>query len=178
MKSIENIINEKKVENIFDPKLDVKCYVDCILDRWLQGIQSWNILSIQNDYDKINLLRQCETLIYILDKFSDDICIHFVPLDDETDKNNTIYYGYDLNDRIVSAVNVILKLVEIETINKQTPLKDDESIIDTANDVKEKFINLVKKYNKKYDEYIKEAPMKNNIPSCDCCCKCDCSYIN
>lgn len=175
MKSIENIINEKKVENFFDPHIDVKEYIDAMIDKWLLNVQSYNILAIYNDYDKLSLLRKCETIIYLLDKFSDDIKIHFIPYDDNSNDLKNVYYGYDLSTRLISAFNVIFKLTEIDTYDNTSPLKDGESIKDTVEDIKTKFYNLIDKYNKKYHEYIE----KNNISDCsccDCCCKCPEKY--
>lgn len=180
MKTIENIINEGRIENLMIPDCDVKPYLDALLDKWLQSINSYSILNIQDNYNKIDLLRKCEVIIYILDKFSDDITIHFTSADKNTDKSQKIYYGYNLADRLLSVFNVIMKVMEIESICPNDGLKDGESIADEVAHLKSEFDKLVNKYNKKYNEKIENAK-SNGIAekiSCDCDCKCCATCCN
>ena len=129
-----------------------------------------------DNYNKIDLCRKCEVIIYILDKFSDDITIRFASADKDVKNDAKIYYGYNLGDRLLAVFNVIMKVMEVESYNPTQGLKKGESIEDEVSHLKKEFTTLVDKYNKKYHERLEKNKLTGECPTCDCecCCGCGC----
>ena len=181
MKKLTETINESKIKNLFIPEYDVRTYLDFMLNKWLEATKSWNVLTGIDAYTKIALLRQCEVLMYILEKFSDDLLLHFTSEEPKKDDKGTYVYEYcySFEDRVAKAFHVIMKVMEIETPKPANFEKGDDMDGEIA-ELKSRFKDLTDKCNKKWHDKFD----KNNASTigvavpcgdacCDCCCKCE-----
>lgn len=174
MKHLDNFINEAKIENLMNPNIDIRPYVNCMLETWLKSVNSWTITSLGDGYNKIALCRKCAELVYLLDKFSDDITIHFVKADKDANKKNCYDY-YSIGDRLYKAFEVITGVLES---GDDVTVGEEGSLQDTIEALNKDFTALVKKYNKKYNEKLDNAKgeaVPVPVPcDCECCCGCEC----
>ena len=175
MKSLVQFINESKEKPLYC-EWEIKEYLDYCLQKWSDNMRYSNsILSGMDYYAKLSLVRQCEILFNILEKFSDDVTIHFYSKESEEDKKK---YGgsYSPENVFSKAFSIVEKLVEIED-----EYKDEAKKIDLQKEVaelKQRFEKFAddcnKKYHKKCDEMSNGECIGVDIP-CGCeCCTCAC----
>lgn len=173
MKTVNQFIEESKIKNLFIPELDVKAYLDKMLSFWLENVKNAANITYMDKRQKIVLCRQCEVLLYILDKFIGDIPLHFIAADKEA--KDKFFYSYDNSNSILTAFNVIMKIMEVEVPEQNCGFEEGDDLEGEIKELKDRFEDLVKKsneaWNKKYNK-DGEAGVPKDAVECPCCCDC------
>jgi len=182
MKTISGLIEESKIQNLYIPYIDLRGYFECVIEKWFKDFQYFGFLTSYTVTKKIEMCRKCEVLLALLEKFADDVRLCFIPKDKIKDGMIPMC-TYDIEARITSAFDAIMKLMEVKVIDTneiaQTDMKDvDEEVAE----LKQRFDAVIEKYNKAYlasaeKNTFKAIPCsceKCGEPECDCCCGCGC----
>lgn len=181
MKNLNKYINESKEQPLYS-EYDIKDYFYMCLDRWLQNIGKYNIRDI-SDYSKVDMCKQCEIILCLIEKFSDDIHLHFYNYESEEERKKYNSY-FTTEDSLIRVFKIITQLCKIQL----SDIKGNSCKVDIDAEVKElndRLNTLVQKCNNKYHKWYEEAYKGNGTaelcygtPVCmdSDCCKCCSSY--
>lgn len=175
MKNLNEFITESKDKPLYG-EYDIKQYLDYCIQKWIQRINGYNyIFTDISQYTKVELCRQCEIVLNIIEKFASDINLHFYNAESKEDKKKYCAGGYE--NAVYTAFKVIEKVLEVDTPDDNNTKVDIDAEI---KELKTRFEKLVNDCNKKYKDYIDNLKPENvadgcAIP-CTCDCKCCCGY--
>ena len=171
MKSLVQFINESKEKPMYS-EWDIHSYVDYMLEAWFKNNQNYVcILNATDTYNKIDLVKNCEIIVTLLECLADVVKLHFVSA-----RENKVDYEIQTSENaFYKAFKVIEAIVSLD-------FKDDnknkaEELKEEVKQLKERVDNLIKNCNEKYEKWVKELNKTNTGDSClsnSICVPCDC----
>ena len=168
MKSLVQFINESKEKPMYS-EWDIHSYVDYMLEAWFRNNQNYvNILNATDTCVKIDLVKNCEIAVTLLECLADVVKLHFVSA-----RDNKIDYEIQTSENaFYKAFKVIEAIVSLDfkdnNQNKAEELKEE---------VKQRVDTLIKNCNEKYEKWVEELNKTNTGDSClsnSVCLPCDC----
>ena len=171
MKSLVQFINESKEKPMYS-EWDIHSYVDYMLEAWFRNNQNYvNILNATDTYVKIDLVKNCEIAVTLLECLADVIKLHFVSA-----RDNKIDYEIQTSENaFYKAFKVIEAIVSLEFKDNNQNLA--EELKEEVKQLKERVDTLIKNCNEKYEKWVEELNKTNAGDSClshAVCLPCDC----
>ena len=171
MKSLVQFINESKEKPMYS-EWDIHSYVDYMLEAWFRNNQNYvNILNAADTYVKIDLVKNCEIAVTLLECLADVVKLHFVSA-----RDNKIDYEIQTSENaFYKAFKVIGAIVSIEF--KDNNQNKAEELKEEVKQLKERVDTLIKNCNEKYEKWVEELNKTKTGDSClsnSVCLPCDC----
>lgn len=180
MKTLTTLVNESKEKPLYDA-WEMREYLEYCVNRWMENTNRFcNILTSCDYWSKLGILRHCELLFNILEKFSDEVPMIFYDRSSEEDKKKYSGVMYGPHCVFVRAFAVLQKLVEVED-----PWNNNSNVKTSTNtpDLKSELADLKTRYNSFADDCNKkwkaEFDKKSSNMKCEaipCGCDCCCAY--
>lgn len=175
MRNLTQFINESKSKPLYDD-CSIRYYINVMIDTWMNRMQNKGTVMLRGtEYDKLDLVRQAEIMVTILEHIADIVHLHFIDAADEEAKKK--YEFYTAENGFYRAFNTIENIANIK-VNY-----GDKTSVDLESELKElrqRMEDLVSSSNKKYAEYVKAQKCPCKSDKCDCGCDCcvPCSTIS
>ena len=171
MKSLVQFINESKEKPMYS-EWDIHSYVDYMLEAWFRNNQNYvNILNATDTYVKIDLVKNCEIAVTLLECLADVVKLHFVSA-----RDNKIDYEIQTSENaFYKAFKVIEAIVSLEF--KDNNQNNVEELKEEVKQLKERVDTLIKNCNEKYEKWVEELNKSKTDDSClsnSVCLPCDC----
>lgn len=171
MKSLVQFINESKEKPMYS-EWDIHSYVDYMLEAWFRNNQNYvNILNATDTYVKIDLVKNCEIAVTLLECLADVVKLHFVSA-----RDNKIDYEIQTSENaFYKAFKVIEAIVSLDF--KDNNQNKVEELKEEVKQLKERVDTLIKNCNEKYEKWVEELNKTNTCDSClsnSVCLPCDC----
>ena len=171
MKSLVQFINESKEKPMYS-EWDIHSYVDYMLEAWFRNNQNYvNILNATDTYVKIDLVKNCEIAVTLLECLADVVKLHFVSA-----RDNKIDYEIQTSENaFYKAFKVIEAIVSLEF--KDNNQNNVEELKEEVKQLKERVDTLIKNCNEKYEKWVEELNKTKTGDSClsnSVCLPCDC----
>lgn len=171
MKSLVQFINESKEKPMYS-EWDIHSYVDYMLEAWFRNNQNYvNILNATDTYVKIDLVKNCEIAVTLLECLADVVKLHFVSA-----RDNKIDYGIQTSENaFYKAFKAIEAIVSLEF--KDNNQNMEEELKEEVKQLKERVDTLIKNCNEKYEKWVEELNKTKTGDKClsnSVCIPCDC----
>ena len=171
MKSLVQFINESKEKPMYS-EWDIHSYVDYMLEAWFRNNQNYvNILNATDTYVKIDLVKNCEIAVTLLECLADVVKLHFVSA-----RDNKIDYEIQTSENaFYKAFKVIEAIVSLDF--KDNNQNKAEELKEEVKQLKERVDTLIKNCNEKYEKWVEELNKTKTGDSClsnSICLPCDC----
>lgn len=171
MKSLVQFINESKEKPMYS-EWDIHSYVDYMLEAWFRNNQNYvNILNATDTYVKIDLVKNCEIAVTLLECLADVVKLHFVSA-----RDNKIDYEIQTSENaFYKAFKVIEAIVSLDF--KDNNQNKAEELKEEVKQLKERVDALIKNCNEKYEKWVEELNKTKTGDSClsnSVCLPCDC----
>lgn len=171
MKSLVQFINESKEKPMYS-EWDIHSYVDYMLEAWFRNNQNYvNILNATDTYVKIDLVKNCEIAVTLLECLADVVKLHFVSA-----RDNKIDYEIQTSENaFYKAFKVIEAIVSLDF--KDNNQNKAEELKEEVKQLKERVDTLIKNCNEKYEKWVEELNKTKTGDSClsnSVCLPCDC----
>ena len=171
MKSLAQFINESKEKPMYS-EWDIHSYVDYMLEAWFRNNQNYvNILNATDTYVKIDLVKNCEIAVTLLECLADVVKLHFVSA-----RDNKIDYEIQTSENaFYKAFKVIEAIVSLDF--KDNNQNKVEELKEEVKQLKERVDTLIKNCNEKYEKWVEELNKSKTDDSClsnSVCLPCDC----
>ena len=171
MKSLVQFINESKEKPMYS-EWDIHSYVDYMLEAWFRNNQNYvNILNATDTYVKIDLVKNCEIAVTLLECLADVVKLHFVSA-----RDNKIDYEIQTSENaFYKAFKVIEAIVSLDF--KDNNQNKAEELKEEVKQLKERVDTLIKNCNEKYEKWVEELNKTKTDDSClsnSVCLPCDC----
>ena len=176
MKSLVQFINESKEKPMYS-EWDIHSYVDYMLEAWFRNNQNYvNILNATDTCVKIDLVKNCEIAVTLLECLADVVKLHFVSA-----RDNKIDYEIQTSENaFYKAFKVVEAIISVEIEDNNQNKEIEEILKEEVKQLKERVYALVNNCNDKYNKWLEEL---NNCDNCDLknsicvpceCCRCSC----
>ena len=171
MKSLVQFKNESKEKPIYS-EWDIHSYVDYMLEAWFRNNQNYvNILNATDTCVKIDLVKNCEIAVTLLECLADVVKLHFVSA-----RDNKIDYEIQTSENaFYKAFKVIEAIVSLDF--KDNNQNKAEELKEEVKQLKERVDILIKNCNEKYEKWVEELNKTKTDDSClsnSVCLPCDC----